>query len=42
VAANLGVAWVVVRYLLARGPAAEPAPLTAGGLPEAAVNPAPE
>jgi hypothetical protein len=41
VASNLAIAWLVVRYLLAQGPAPEPAPLTAG-VPEAAVNPAPE
>jgi hypothetical protein len=42
VASNLGLAWLIVRYLLAQGPAPEPMPLTAGGVPEAAVNPAPK
>jgi hypothetical protein len=36
VAANLLVAWVVTRYLVARGPATEPPPLTLGGVPAAA------
>jgi len=41
VAATLAIGWAATRYLVARGAAAEPAPVTAG-IPAAAVNPAPE